>query len=238
MTTYSYRKPSKLKRFVRSVDWDIAARALAVLLLIALVLLGLEFFILSLTSTLAQAQEIVPGGTITTTEVCYKKAKYNSSGTWVGWTPTCEKFKAPEIRFETNEPVKYIDASPLDPSRNVFELPTFPLAEFHWWIFDVERERSQQQYAECVGQIALCQEFLGEYPLLTDPAHPFYSTIASIRNYTVPFNPINPRTLEFARANADAAIFTVNLNVYHTSLCKQTLSGYKQRVFTKLQGRR
>lgn len=191
-------------------------------------------FLVLLTPTLSSAQQIIPGK-FSKTEICYKKDLFTAKGTWNGFKHTCEKFKAPEVIFDNVSPVKYIERSPRDPSRDIFKIPTFPLAIFHWWLFDVERERSQQQYAECVSSIALCQEFLGEYPLLTDPVHPFHSTMVAIRNYTVPFNPINPQTLEQARANADAATGTVNFNVLQTSYCKQTLAIYKARVFQKLQ---
>jgi hypothetical protein len=239
MNTYLYKRNFKhnpnpliapLAKLYRSIDWGYVGQ-LAFMLLLAVACLG---FALIISAGLSHAQTIVPNS-FTSTEVCYKKDKYNSSGVWAGFKHTCEKFNAPTVLFETDTPVKYIDASPLDPSRDVFNLPTFALAEFHWWIFDVERERSQQQYAECVGQIKLAQEFLGEYPLIDDPIHPLHARITSVRNYVVPFNPINPRTLDSARANAHAAIGTVNLNVYETGLCKSTLAQYKQRVFIKLQ---
>jgi len=171
-----------------------------------------------------QAQTIIPGK-FQKTQVCYNKAG----------KAVCEKFNAPTVTPDFG-PVKYLQGSPLDPSRSVFALPTYPLALWHWWLFDQQLKRAQRQYADCVGRIRLSQELLGEYPLIDDQKlSPAWPGIKNIREYEVPFNPINPVTLEFARANADAAIFSVNLTVYHIGLCENTALSYKTRLQQKLQ---
>jgi hypothetical protein len=189
--------------------------------------------LLILVATNVEAQTIIPGR-FTTSEVCYKKEQYSSTGKFTGFKVVCEKFKAPEIDFGLGA-AKIIDASPLDPSRSVFELPTYPLAEFHWWIFNTTREIAQQQYAGCVERVSAYQDLLGISPQINQSSHPAFFNVVAIRDYRVPFNPITPKTLEYARANADAAIFSTNLAVHHIAACEATAVSYKTQLKKKLQ---
>ena len=177
--------------------------------------------------SLAEIKPVVIPNKITTSEVCYRNAKNK---------PVCQKFSIPDVDFGTGRSA-YVDASPLDPSRSVFELPTYPLAEYHWWIFNTTREIAQQQYGGCVERYSAYQELLGIYPQINDPEHPVFVFVSGIRDYRVPFNPLTPKTLEFARANADAAIFSTNLAVYHLGLCESQADILKNEVFKKLQSK-
>lgn len=185
---------------------------------------NIALLLLLLCPLTASAQTLIPNK-FAKTELCYKK-----SGKAV-----CEKFNVPQVIPDFG-PVKYLQGSPLDPSRSVFAIPTYPLALWHWWLFDQQLKRAQRQYADCVGRIRLAQELLGEYPLIDDQKlSPLWPTIRDIREYEVPFNPISPQTLEFARANADAAIFSTNLTVYHIGACEGTAASYKARLFQLIQ---
>ena len=131
--------------------------------------------------------------------------------------------------------VSYVAGSTQDPNRDFFKIPNYGLAKFHWWLFGFDvLPRVQRQYADCIGEIKGYQKLLGMTPLIDDPSHPLYNIITSVREYTVPFEPIQfeddvlnkdyklpPRLIE-AQVDAHAAVASVNITVYHKGLCRQT----------------
>lgn len=151
-----------------------------------------------------------------------------------------EVFKAPVAKFD-DAPVQPLLASPIEASRLIAGLPNFGLAKWHWWLFGTMLAQAQRQYADCVGRIRQAQELLGELPI-DNPANPLYPTVNTVREYTVPFEPIQnfysltrPPSLEEAKAHAEAALATYNLTVYHIGFCEQTAAGYKAKIKSKMK---
>ena len=174
-------------------------------------------------------------GTTTPTNITY----LDSTG-----TITSEVFLAPDI-IDDFGPISYIGGSPIDNARIIDALPTFGIAKWHWWLFGfVTLPRAQRQYATCIGEIRAYQKLLGVRPLLDDPGSPLYAVITSVREYFVPFEPIQqieeedihlPPDLERAKAHVGAALFTHNLTVFHLGLCKQTASYFEGLARARLR---
>lgn len=136
----------------------------------------------------------------------------------------------------------YITVSPNDPNRNFSQLPNFQLAEFHHWLFkDDVLIRSQTQFADVIGQIKAYQMLLGETPLIDDPASPNYDNIVAVREYLVPFKPVQnqedptlfPR-LEDQIQHIEAAIISINERVFFRGLYEGLAVYYKEKARAKI----
>lgn len=140
--------------------------------------------------------------------------------------------------------VSYVTGSTQDPTRDPFKIPNFGLAKFHWWLFGFDvLPRVQRQYADCVGEIKAYQKLLGMTPLIDDPSSTLYLIVTSIREYTVPFEPIQwdndiyklpPRLID-AQTDVQAAIDSVNVTVFHKGLCRETAEQLKQQVIARMK---
>jgi hypothetical protein len=144
--------------------------------------------------------------------------------------------------------VSYVAGSTQDPNRDFFKIPNFGLAKFHWWLFGFDvLPRVQRQYADCIGEIKGYQKLLGMTPLIDDPSHPLYDIVTSVREYTVPFEPIQfeseeynkdyklPARLIEAQVDAHAAVASVNVTVYHKGLCRQTAELLQREVKARMK---
>jgi len=149
-----------------------------------------------------------------------------------------ELFKVPSIIPDLAK-VKEIAFSPIDPTRNFSRLPNYGLAKFHWWLFGFEvLPRAQRQYSACIGSINEVLQLLKLAPI-DDPKSDLYPRIVAIREYVVPFEPIqnlydktSAPDLEAAIAHAEAAVFSVNLTVLETKLCEQALDFMREQRTT------
>jgi len=182
----------------------------------------------------AQAQTIVPN-----TKIPVNITYLDDTGIIIS-----EKFESPAVIFDGNRHVDFIDASPIDPSRKIENIPTFGLAIWHHWLFSQQLFRSQREYADCVGGIKILQKLLNEKPLIDEGS--IKDIVLNIREYIVPFEPIQnmfsedldyslPATREDAINHIEAAIASVNVTVFHVGLCRQTLASYERRVRAKLK---
>lgn len=212
-------------------------------LLASIIIVALVFGICVGAAVSAQAEVIeeVPGVVFlnrenpTPTNVVYT----NHNGEIVS-----EIFDAPETIVK-NGPVPYVFESTTDPGRIVDNLPDYPIARWHWWLFGfVLLPTAQKQYAECVGKIKAYQELLGETPLIDGEGSIWKATIESIREYLVPFDAIQrpswhprdvPPTLQDAKDHVVAAIIGYNNTVYHTGLCHYTAAYYKSLVVERIR---
>lgn len=135
--------------------------------------------------------------------------------------------------------VNYIEQSPTDPRRNLNNLPNFGLAKWHWWLLGFEvLPRAQRQFSEIIGKIKGYQTLLGESILIDDPRSPYYLNIISVREYLVPFEPVqnydNPAALmpglQEQIDHAHAAITSINVTVYYSGIYENLAETYRQRV--------
>lgn len=183
------------------------------------------FFVLTyctILAPLASAQELPPpfsGVSINRSNIISTTLTYSQTG-----AITTTVFFFPEIIFDGTRDVTYLsNASPIDPTRTFDDLPTTPLALLHYWIIKQQLFRAQLIYADCVGQIKAHQKLRNLYPLIDSPLS-LGATVTSIRDYTIPFNPIpHPLELLTVIAHIKAAIFTHNITVFHIGLCRSTL---------------
>ena len=156
-----------------------------------------------------------------------------------------EVFQAPDIVRDFSD-VSFIDTSPIDSNRVIERLPTFGLAIWHWWLFGTEvLPHAQKDYARCVGEIRGYQKLLGMSPLIDEPGSSIIDTVRQVMHYLVPFGIVErfdylggrrvPPGIEEAKAHARAAIDSINLTVYHTSLCKQTAAYLQSAVRARMR---
>ncbi len=158
----------------------------------------------------------------------------------------CEAKKLPELVRNFGN-VGYIDASPLDPTRNVANLPNYALARYHWWFlgFDV-LPRVQRQYSDCVERVKVYQELLGISPLIDAPGTDSRALVDSIREYLVPMDAIQRYDADFTKApgladaigHAQAAIDSINVTVFYKHVCEGQIPVLKALVQAKLAGKK
>lgn len=190
-----------------------------------LLLAVIAFFVFTyctITTPSANAQELPPpfsGVSIDRTNIISTTLTYSETG-----SITTTTFFFPNIIFDGTREVTYLsNSSPVDPTRTFDDLPNAPLALLHYWIIKQQLFRAQLIYADCVGQIKAHQKLRNLYPLIDSPLS-LATLITSIRDYTIPFNPIPyPLTLPTIIAHIKAAIFTHNITVFHIGLCRSTL---------------
>lgn len=152
-----------------------------------------------------------------------------------------ESFMAPTV-VPDDGPVQPITQSPIDPGRQFANIPSFGLARWHWWLFSQQLFRAQRQYAGCVERIKQSQRLLGLSPLVDEPGHPLHDIILAVREYEVPFDPIQnpsnkelPASRELAIAHVEAAAYSVNLTVAHTQACRATANWFEEQVRRRLR---
>jgi len=186
--------------------------------------------ILAVLSIFLFGQTVVPGE-FQEVNVCYEQ-----DGKVVS-----ESFLAPVVTPDTG-PVQPIAQSPIDPGREFAKIPSFGLARWHWWLFSQQLFRAQRQYAGCVERIKQSQRLLGLSPLVDEPGHSLHDIIMAVREYEVPFDPIQnpsnktlPPSRELAIAHVEAAVSSVNLTVLHTGLCRQTADWLEAQVRARLR---
>lgn len=162
------------------------------------------------------AQVIVPGE-FQEVNVCYAENNQVVS----------ESFLAPVV-VPNIDPVQPITFSPVDVQRKLENIPNFGLAKWHWWLFSQQLFRAQRQYAGCVERVKQSQRLLGLSPLVDEPGSPLRNLILAVREYEVPFDPIQnvsnkelPPNREIAIEHIKAAIAGYNLTVSHVWACTQ-----------------
>lgn len=156
----------------------------------------------------------------------------------------CTTERLPELIRDFG-PVVYLNASPLGSNRPLSALPTYALARYHHWLFSEVLQRSQRQYADCVGRVRAYQTLLGVYPRIDDADSPRLLEVNSVREYLVPMDPIQnkedvtrlPRKRD-AIEHAEAAIASINERVYFTGLCEAEALVLYVRIATELQAGR
>lgn len=148
-----------------------------------------------------------------------------------------EACKAP--MFDTRTiPLEPLTISPLGSGRTLQDIPTFCLAKWHHWLSDILLKRAQVAYSDCVGDIKSSQRRLGMFPLIDEEGSPLKATVESVRDYEVPFEPIqfNPdanagdpiQTLEGAKlptrkdaiSHFEAGLFGYNGTLAHLAGCR------------------
>lgn len=188
-------------------------------------------FLLTATKCLAELPKIIPNQ-FDETSVCYR----NESGEDV-----CEGFNSPKIEGGFG-PSDFLFESPRDAQRVIDSLPNFPIAAWHHWLFGLVMDaRAQRQYAGCVERIKQSQRLLGLSPLIDDPSHPLYNTVINVREYQVPFHPMQnvdshyaaPRLFE-AKIHAEAALEHYNITVANLKLCEQYAADMEAAVKSQM----
>jgi hypothetical protein len=176
------------------------------------------------------AQTVLPGQ-FQEVNVCYEKQGEVIS----------ESFLAPVVAPDTG-PVQFIALSPIDSGRQLNDIPSFGLAKWHWWLFAQQLFRAQRQYAGCVERIKQSQRFLGLSPLVDEPGSPVRDIIVAVREYEVPFDPVQntsnknlPPSREIAIAHIQAAIAGVNLTVLHINACNEFANWIEKQVKKKIK---
>jgi len=145
--------------------------------------------------------------------------------------PVCRVYTLPVVDRDTRR-VDYIFNSSRGPGRMLEDIPNYGLAKWHHWLFERVLFRAQRQYADCVGQIRILQLLLGvpANQLVDSPTVPWIEELWGVREYVVPFEPIsqiNPapyvqNTTAYTVAHAQAALDSLNINVYYLGLCEGT----------------
>lgn len=179
------------------------------------------------------AAQTVDRSQVQKANLCFEAAPYDNH---------CEEFVLPVIVKDTGD-VKKLAESPVDRARLLDSLPNFGIASWHHWLFSQILFRAQRQLADCVGEIRGYQKLLGESPLIDEEPNPSAGIIKSLREYEVPFAPIQntddnnggtdttraPR-LEDVKLHLAAALASINGTVEGRDLCRGVAEGYRVRV--------
>ena len=149
-------------------------------------------------------------------------------------TIVSEVFNAPDVEYIDGVHVVQITGPALG-AGSLFDLPTFALAKFHWWVFGfVLLPEAQRQYADCIGHIKGWQKRNHLSPLIDEPGHSLYPYVLAVRQYQVNFDnfqsqfgalfdPSRPPTKDEAIIDANAALQTFNDTVHHVNACNDTM---------------